>query len=157
MFHSRPPRHSRTTHSGASGRIGATIFMDPKFNTAVNAIKSGDLGRLRDLLRQEPSLAISRSTTSHPSLLQCLVLDGKDVPNSVEMAAVLIEAGAELNGPLGACASCDNVNVATLLLDRGAGVNGSGGWSPLEEALYWSSKSVKALLLSRGASIHNLR
>jgi ankyrin repeat protein len=73
------------------------------------------------------------------------------------MATILIDAGADLNGPLGACASCDNVEVAALLLDRGAAVNGAGGWSPLEEALYWNSQGAKALLLQRGASILNLR
>jgi len=73
------------------------------------------------------------------------------------MARLLVDAGAELNGPLGACASCDNVEVAELLLDSGAAVNGTGGWSPLEEALYWNSAGVIRLLLERGATIHNLR
>ena len=131
--------------------------MDPKFRSAIQAIKSGDARLLRELIRQDPSLATDRSTTSHPTLLQCLVLDGKNSPNSVEMATNLIDAGSDLNGPLLACASCDNVDVATLLLDRGVAVNGAGGWSPLEEALYWNSQSVKALLLQRGASIDNLR
>jgi ankyrin repeat protein len=90
-------------------------------------------------------------------LLQCLVLDGKDLANKLEMARMLIDGGAELNGPLVACASCDNVEVAELLLDRGAAIDGTGGWSPLEEALYWNSRDTLAVLLRRGASIHNLR
>jgi ankyrin repeat protein len=73
------------------------------------------------------------------------------------MAQFLIDAGAELNGPLSACASCDNVEVAALLLDAGAAVNGTGGWSPLEEALYWNSRRMIGLLLERGAAVHNLR
>jgi hypothetical protein len=44
-----------------------------------------------------------------------------------------------------------------LLLDRGAAVDGTGGWSPLEEALYWNSQGTIDLLLRRGATIHNLR
>ena len=131
--------------------------MDAKFHSAISAIKSNDTGRLEELVRLDPSLATDRSTTSHPTLLQCLALDGKDSPKSVEMATILIEAGAELDGPLGACASIDNAEVAALLLDRGAAINGTGGWSPLEEALYWNSQRAKALLLQRGASIHNLR
>ena len=131
--------------------------MDAKFHPAIDALKSGDNGRLSELIRQDPSLATGRSTTSHPTLLQCLVLDGKDSPNSIEMATILIDAGADLNGPLGACASCDNVEVAALLLDRGAAPNGTGGWSPLEEALYWNSQGAEDLLLRRGASISNLR
>lgn len=73
------------------------------------------------------------------------------------MARVLIDAGADVNGPLYACGSCNNVAAASLLLDCGAAINGSGGWSPLEEALYWNSRGVIDLLLERGASIHNLR
>lgn len=131
--------------------------MDAKFHSAVAAIKTNDLDRFKELIRQDPSLATARSTTSHPTLLQCLVLDGRDVPDQIEMSKVLIGAGAELNGPLDACGSCDNVEAAALLLDRGAAIDGTGGWSPLEEALYWNSRRVVDLLLERGASIHNLR
>jgi hypothetical protein len=73
------------------------------------------------------------------------------------MARVLIDAGADVDGPLVAAASGDNVAAAELLLDRGAAVDGAGGWSPLEEALYWDSQRVIDLLLRRGASVHNLR
>src|SRR5262245_3260425 len=131
--------------------------MDAKFHSAINVLKSGDARHLRELIRQDSSLATGRSTTGHPTLLQCLVLAGKSAPASVEMATILIDAGADLDGPLLACGSCDNVEVAALLLDRGAAANGTGGWSPLEEALYWNSQGVKDLLLRRGASVHNLR
>jgi ankyrin repeat protein len=131
--------------------------MDAKFHPAIAAITSDDLQLLHDIVRADPSFATSRSSKSHPTLLQCLVLDGKNSANQVAMARLLVDAGAELNGPLGACASCDNVEVAELLLDSGAAVNGAGGWSPLEEALYWNSGQVIRLLLERGATIHNLR
>jgi ankyrin repeat protein len=121
------------------------------------AIEAGDLEELKALLSADPSLATSRSTRSHPTLLQCLVLDGKDKPNALEMATLLIDAGAELNEPLGAAASIDNRPVAELLLDRGAAVDGTGGWTPLEEALYWNSRGVIALFLERGAKIQNIR
>src|SRR5439155_25152078 len=84
-------------------------------------------------------------------------LDGKDKASNLDMARVLIEAGAELNEPLVAAASIDNHAVAKLLLDRGAAIDGAGGWSPLEEALYWNSRDVLALLLERGAAVQNLR
>jgi ankyrin repeat protein len=73
------------------------------------------------------------------------------------MAEVLIEAGAELNEPLVAAGSIGNREVAELLLDRGAKIDGAGGWSPLEEALYWNNQNVVALLLERGAKVQNLR
>jgi len=131
--------------------------MDTRFHPAIAAITSGDLERLKELISKDPSLVTSRSSKSHPTLLQCLALDAVDVPNKVEMAKVLIDAGAEINGPLGAAACIDNVEIAALLLDRGAAINGTGSWSPLEEALYWDKQGVIDLLIKRGASIHNLR
>lgn len=131
--------------------------MDAKFHPAIAAIRSGDLEKFKALVSQDPSLATSRSSRSHPTLLQCVTLDGNDKPNNVEMARVLIEAGAELNGALVAAASINNHAVAKLLLDCGAGIDGTGGWLPLEEALYWNSRDVLALLLERGAAVQNLR
>ena len=137
--------------------MSRNIVMDAKFQPAIAAIKSGDLGGLKALLIADPSLATAHSSRSHPTLLQCLTLDAVDVPNKVAMAQALIDAGAEINGPLVAAASIDNVEIATLLLDRGAAINGAGKWSPLEEALYWANQRVIDLLLERGASMHNLR
>ncbi|MDQ3174889.1 MAG: ankyrin repeat domain-containing protein [Acidobacteriota bacterium] len=131
--------------------------MDRKFHPAIAAIMSGDLDELKSLVSQGPSLATTRSSKSHPTLLQCLALDAVDVPNKVELAKVLIDAGAEINGPLCAAGSIGNVEVAAALLDAGALINGTGGWSPLEEALYWGNDGVIDLLLERGASVHNLR
>jgi uncharacterized protein len=139
---------------GGNYNIG---LMDAKFQPAIAAIKLGDLERFRALLNKDPSLATSRSSTSHPTLLQCLVLSGKDVPNKMEMARILIDAGAELNEPFVACGSCDNVEVGELLLDSGAAINGVKGWSPIEEALYWHHPRTIEMLMRRGASIHNLR
>jgi ankyrin repeat protein len=131
--------------------------MDAKFHPAMAAVRSGDLETFKALVIQDLTLAMSRSSVSHPTLLQCVALDGKDKPNNVEMARVLIEAGAELNEPLVAAASMNNRDVAELLLDSGAAIDGTGGWSPLEEALYWNSRDVLALLLERGAAVQNLR
>jgi ankyrin repeat protein len=131
--------------------------MDAKFYPAIAAIRADDVEKLKALVAEDPSLATSRSSRSHPTLLQCLVLDGKDKANAREMAAVLIDAGAGLNEPLVAAGSIDNRPVAELLLDRGAAIDGTGGWSPLEEALYWNSQNVIALLLERGAQVQNLR
>jgi ankyrin repeat protein len=131
--------------------------MDAKFHPAMLAVKTGDLEKFKALVAADPSLATSRSSRSHPTLLQCVVLDGKDKPHNVEMAQILIDAGAELNEPFGATASMDNRVCAELLLDHGAAIDGTGGWSPLEEALYWNSQNVLALLLERGAKVQNLR
>ncbi len=131
--------------------------MDAHYEPAIDAITAGDVSRLRRLVGDDPTLATARSSTGHPTLLQCVVLDRTGTPGDLELVRVLIDAGADLQGPLVACGSGNRAAAAALLMDRGANVNGSGGWSPLEEALYWNSRDVIALLLQRGASIHNLR
>ena len=131
--------------------------MDAKFHPAIAAIKAGDVEQLRTLVKADATLATSRSSTSHPTLLQCLVLDAKDSPHQVEMAKVLVDAGAEVNEPLVAAAGCNNAAAVALLLDRGGAIDGTGGWSPLEEALYWGGRDTTALLVQRGAAIQNLR
>jgi ankyrin repeat protein len=131
--------------------------MDKKFHPAIEAMRAADVEKLRALIGADPSLGTSRSSRSHPTLLQALVLEGKDKPKNIEMVQVLIDAGAELNEPLVAAASIDNRAAAELLLDHGAAIDGTGGWSALEEALYWNSRNVLALLLERGARVQNLR
>lgn len=131
--------------------------MDARFDSAIKAVEAGDVERLRTLVVEDPSLAIAWSSTSHPTLLQCVALDTNGKPYSAKMAKVLVDAGAEINEPLVAAGSVDNRAVAELLLDSGAVVDGTGGWSPLEEALYWNSRNVLELLLERGAKIKNLR
>jgi uncharacterized protein len=131
--------------------------MDPKFYPAVAAIKAGDLERFRTLLREDPSLATAHSSKSHPNLLQCVVLDGYEVPHNIEMAKLLIDAGAEVDEPLIAAASMDNLEAIPVLLDAGAAINGNGTWSPIEDALAFGKQRIVRLLLERGATIHNLR
>lgn len=131
--------------------------MNAKFHPAMKAVKTDNLEQFKAALAADPSLATARSTRSHPTLLACVVLDGKDKPHNVEMAQILIDAGAELNEPFGATASMDNRACAELLLDHGAAIDGTGGWSPIEEALYWNSQNVLALLVERGAKVQNLR
>src|SRR6185369_1919964 len=131
--------------------------MNAKFHSALKAIQDDSLETFKAIIAADPSLATSRSTRSHPTLLQAVVLDGKGKANNVEMAQVLIDAGAELNEPLVAAGSVDNRAVAEMLLDHGAAIDGTGGWSPLEEALYWNNQNVLALLLERGAKVQNLR
>ena len=131
--------------------------MDSKFHAAVSAVRSGDLEKFKAAVEADPSLATARSSRSHPTLLQCVALDGNGKANNVEMARILIAAGAPLDEPFVAAASINNVRVAELLLEHGAAVDGTGGWSPIEEALYWNSTDTLALLLERGARVRNLR
>jgi len=131
--------------------------MHAKFQPAVDAINSGDLERLKSIIAAQPTLATDRSSKGHPTLLQCLVLDAMKQPNQLEMARVLIEAGADIDAPLIAAACVGNTRAAEALLDAGASINGDGVWSPLEEALYWGFQETVQMLLHRGATVHNLR
>jgi ankyrin repeat protein len=131
--------------------------MDARFHSAVAAIESGDLAKFKAALAADPSLATARSSSSHPTLLQCVALAGNGKPNNVEMARILVDAGAPIDEPFVAAASINNVPVAQLLLDRGAAIDGNGRWSAIEEALYWNSRDALALLLKRGARVRNLR
>ena len=131
--------------------------MDAKFQPAVAAVRSGDLEQFKAALAADPSLATARSSRSHPTLLQCVALDGNGNLHNAEMAKILIEAGAPLDEPFVAAASINNLPVAKLLLEHGAAIDGTGSWSPLEEALYWNSHDTLTLLTERGARIGNLR
>src|SRR5215813_895502 len=135
--------------------------MDRIFHPAMKAIEAGDLDELTRLVRENPSLATLRSKRSHPSLLQCLVLSGNDVPHKIEMIKLLLDHGADLHGPshgpLVAAVCLDNLEAAEYLLNCGARIDGVTGWSPIEEALYWNARRCIDLLVTRGAKISNLR
>jgi ankyrin repeat protein len=137
--------------------------METRFLPATQAIRRGETEVLKQLLDAEPGLGSARSTESHPTLLQCLVLDGHELPAETQtaMATALVDAGAPLDEPLIAAGSCGNVVLAEFLFDRGAALNGDPtllrGWTVLEEAIYWGFPLLIDHLLARGASVHNLR
>jgi ankyrin repeat protein len=131
--------------------------MDPRFQPAEAALASGDLAGLSALFGEDPDLATARSSRSHPTLLQCLVLNMPPVDNLEDIIDFLADRGAELTGPLVAACGMDNVRAIAKLLDRGACINGDGRWSPLEEALYFGQTASVSLLLERGAPVANLR
>lgn len=131
--------------------------MEARFQPAETAIRAGNIELLKSLIREDPTLATTHSNKSHPTLLQCLVLDAKDLPNQLDMAKVLLDAGSEIDAPLIAAASVGNSDAAKFLLDAGAAIDGDGMWSPIEEALYWNQKGTVELLVSRGAAVSNLR
>ncbi len=132
--------------------------MDDKFLMAQAAIVSDNAEELERLVRADPSLAKDRSLSrDHPTLLQCLVLEMPARRSLGHLTRLFAQFGAELNGPLVAAASGDNILGVEVLLNLGASIAGEGNWSPLEEALYWGHASIVVLLLKRGAPVDNLR
>ena len=131
--------------------------MDLRFHPAQAALALGDVDKLAAVLTIDPTLAASRSSCGHPTLLQSLVLSSPPVPTLEPLINLLAAQGAELTGPLIAASGIDNLPAIAKLLDLGARIEGNGLWSPLEEALYWCQKSAASFLMSRGAPITNLR
>ena len=137
--------------------------MDPRFLPALAVIRGGSVFALKAILKARPGLASDRSLCGHPTLMQCLILDGAHhaVETQTSMAEALLNLGSPVDEPLVASASNNNETMAAWLLDHGAALNGSpettNGWTPLEESIYWNSPDVLALLIERGASTPNLR
>lgn len=119
---------------------------DAKYEAAAEAIVSGDVDTLRRLLRENPSLIRRRSTRTHRStLLHYVSANGiedfrqRTPPNIVEIAEVLLDAGADVNAESDAYGGHSTTFglVATSIHPEDAGVQ-----IPLME-----------LLLARGARI----
>lgn len=147
-----------------------------RFEAAADAIVNGDVATLRRLLREDPGLIRARSTREHGAMLLHYVgANGfedyrqKSPKNAVEIARVLLDAGAEVDGltdgamgigtPLGLVATSIHpkqagVQIALLeiLLDYGASVDGApGGWNPLLAALHNGRPEAAVFLAQRGA------
>ena len=131
--------------------------MDAEFGPAALAIVAGELDTLADLLAADPGLATRRSSVGHPTLLQLIACEEGHVAEPVGAARLLVEAGAEVDGPLVAAAGCDARATLEFLLDAGASAEPDVTWTPLDEALYWDNTEMADLLLERGARIRRLR
>jgi ankyrin repeat protein len=76
------------------------------FEQAAEAIVTGDLSTLKSLLKKNPTLVRARSTRQHQAtLLHYVAANGvegyrqKTPPNAVEIAQLLLDAGADVNAP----------------------------------------------------------
>ncbi|NNE74968.1 MAG: hypothetical protein HKN26_14985 [Acidimicrobiales bacterium] len=138
--------------------------MDEEFGPAALAIVGGDAEGLRAQLAADAELATRRSSVGHPTLLQLVACEAGQLPNPIETARVLIDAGAVLEPPLVAAAGCGSSKVVDVLLDCGAdidfgidtGIAPECPWTPLDEAIYWCQNDVAARLLARGARVRAL-
>ncbi len=139
----------------------------------VRAIQTGDLATLKRLLDSNPGLATARLGDADPEgmsrTLMHVVTDWPGrFPNGAATVAVLIEAGADVNGrfrgphtetPLHWAASCDDVEVLDALLDAGAGadINADGaviaGGTPLFDARAFGQWNAAFRLVERGAQV----
>lgn len=148
-----------------------------KFERAADAVVNGDAAQLREMLHQNPELVRARSPREHRSmLLHYVSANGVEdyrqkVPrNAVEIAKILLEAGAEVDAvadaygkgtTLGLTASSIHplragvlIPLLELLLAHGASVDGaSGGWNPVNACLANGRKIGAEFLASRAATL----
>lgn len=161
-----------------------------QFESAVEAIITGDASTLRQLLSANPELISARSTYVTPhdppvhaaTLLHYMGANGvegyrqKTPPNAVEIARILLDAGAEPNALAnlygGQCTTMSmlvssthpaeagvQVALVDILVDYGAAVEaaGSGSWTdPLMTALVFGYFDAAAALVRRGARVDSL-
>jgi ankyrin repeat protein len=135
---------------------------DSVVSDAAEAIRSGDLTRLKRLLGEHPGLATARIG---PRTLLHVATDWPGhFPNAPASVAALIEAGADVNAPfMGAhretplhwAASSDDVAVLDTLLDGGADIGAQGavigGGTPLADAVAFGQWEAARRLVERGA------
>ena len=137
--------------------------MSRNHQEAIAAIKSGDVDRLKDLLRQDPPLATARPDGSRTLLHVATDWPGH-FPNNVATVIALIESGADVNAPmigrhsetpLHWAASSDDVAVLDTLLDHGADIEAQGavigGGTPLADAVAFGQWNAARRLVERGA------
>src|SRR5947207_6835558 len=153
-----------------------------RFETAVEAVISGDVAALRSMLHENPELVRARSTRRHhATLLHYVAANGveggrqKTPANAVEVAKILLEAGAEVDALADMynqkcttlsmlVSSCHPAEaglqwkLAELLLDHGAALEGPGSkWqSALITALAFGYLDTAESLARRGAPVNNI-
>lgn len=149
-----------------------SLFIDTESSlglAVVEAIHTGDLAALKQLLAENPGLSRARLGVHDPAgMSRTLLHVATDwpghYPNGPAMVAALIEAGADVNArfkgphaetPLHWAASSDDVPVLDALLDGGADIEADGaviaGGPPLEDATAFGQWQTAHRLVERGA------
>lgn len=153
-----------------------------RFETAVEAVVSGDIVTLRAMVREDPDLVRARSTRRHrATLLHYVAANGvedgrqKTPATAVEIATLLLEAGADVDAlarmydeectTMSMLVSSSHPAAAGLqgalvetLLDHGAALEGRGSkWqSAVMTALTFGFLDTAELLARRGAPLDHL-
>ena len=167
-----------TTFTEAIGRDPEVIL----FERAVEAVISGDVAALQSIVRESPGIVRARSMRRHhATLLHYVGANGvegdrqKTPPNAVEVAKILLDAGAEVDALADMYESkCTTMSMlvsssppdkaglqgtlAETLLDHGAALEGPGSsWqSALMTALAFGYPKTAETLARRGAPIDNV-
>lgn len=145
-----------------------------RFERAVEAVIAGDVAALREMLRAEPELVRARSPRCHrATLLHYVAANGvegyrqRTPPNAVEVATILLDAGAEPDAladmydtpctTMAMLLSSEHPHaaglqlpLAELLLARGAAFDGPGKWgNAVMTCLLFGYEDTAAALATR--------
>ena len=148
---------------------------EPVAVAVVEAIRSGDVDALRQLLRGHARLAGARIRAvdgddrehSSRTLLHVATDWPGHFPNGPATVTVLAAAGADVNArvtgphtetPLHWAASSDDVDVLDAFIDVGADIEAPGaviaGGTPLDDAVAFGQWEAAYRLVERGARVH---
>ena len=136
---------------------------------AREAIEQSDIEKLEALIASCPDLPNMRSEDNDRTLLHTIADYPGHKPKGIEMARLVIDAGANVNArfqhgqieavretPLHWAASNDDVDLAELLLDAGADIDADAGvianGTPIWNAVIFRCVNVARLLIERGAA-----
>ncbi|SDS36173.1 ankyrin repeat domain-containing protein [Actinopolymorpha singaporensis] len=169
------PRFAAHLQGLVDGAVG-------RYEAAVDAIVTGDLGALTELLDRHPDLVRARSTRTHrATLLHYVAANGvetyrqKTPANAVQIAELLLVRGAEADAGATMYGADDATTMEMLvssihpalagvqallvdkLVDFGAAVNGPGDDNrPLLTALAHQYPAAAQALVRRGARIDDI-
>jgi hypothetical protein len=151
-----------------------------RFEAAAEAVVDGDLETLSRLLREDPDLVRARSMRRHHATLFHYVgsngIEGfrqRAPKNLVAIAAALLDAGADVNATAQMYGERDTTlylaatsihpvlagvlePLLTFLFERGATVDGPGGWSGLINACHANGRPDAATFLAARADTLDL-
>jgi ankyrin repeat protein len=123
----------------------------------IKAAKSGNAGRLLDLLENDPNLLDARDKDGSTAL-HCAIWKGHQA-----VVKLLLDAGANVNAhnnndhwgttPLHAAAHANQAAIAQMLIESGADVNARDkeGRSPLDHTKFHKANSAAKVLQKNGA------
>ena len=146
------------------------LHLDPAVQAVITAVRAGDLAKLREILRSDPSAANPKWVPGYTPAKDPIPNDS--IPlfcvseavlrktnregNDYELARELIAAGAEVDAegglPLEGAVSFNAIGATEALLDGGAAVDGvDGDGVPMAYPIHFGYGAVAELLAARGA------